>query len=98
VDQKADDSCAPGCCCDRAHLTDRQIQVLLVVVTGKTNAQAAEFLCMSEHTVHRHVSALLRVFGAARRTRLLTLARDAGIIVISDKGPSWSGRRCLRQA
>lgn len=96
MDQRADDSRAAGCCCDRAHLTDRQIQVLLAVTAGKTNVEAAKFLSISEHTVHRHVSTLLRLFGALRRTGLLPLACNAGILVIGDQGPSWSGRRCLR--
>jgi DNA-binding CsgD family transcriptional regulator len=96
VDGKSDDSHSAGCCCDRIHLTDRQIQVLLAVTTGMTNVQAARALRISEHTVHRHVTALLRMFGAMRRAGLLPLACRAGILVIGEQGPSWSGHRCLQ--
>jgi DNA-binding NarL/FixJ family response regulator len=95
VDGKADNS-YPGCCCGRAHLTDRQIQVLLAVTAGQTNGQAARALRISEHTVHRHVTTLLRTFGVVRRTGLLPLACRTGILVLGEQGPSWSGRRCLQ--
>ncbi len=96
MDGKSDDSQPAGCCCARPHLTDRQIQVLLAVTVGQTNAQAATLLRISEHTVHRHVTTLLRLFGAARRTGLLPLACRSGILILNDQGPSWSGRRCLQ--
>lgn len=91
MDLETDYSRPLDCCCDRTHLTDRQIQVLLEVTAGKTNIQAAKFLSLSEHTVHRHVSILLRLFGAARRTGLLPLACSSGILVMGDQGPCWSG-------
>ncbi len=97
MDGKSDDSYS-GCCCGRVHLTDRQIQVLLAVTAGQTNNQAARALGISEHTVHRHVTTLLRTFGAARRTGLLPLACRAGILILGEQGPSWSGQRCLQGA
>jgi DNA-binding NarL/FixJ family response regulator len=98
VDGKSDDLRSAGCCCGHVHLTDRQIQVLLAVTAGLTNIQAARSLRISEHTVHRHVTTLLRLFGAMRRTGLLPLACRAGILVLGEQGPSWSGRRCLQRA
>jgi DNA-binding NarL/FixJ family response regulator len=95
VDGTSDDSRSASCCCARAHLTERQVQVLLAVAAGHTNVEAAALLRISEHTVHRHVTTLLRVLGAVRRAGLLPSACRAGILVISNPGPSWSGRRCL---
>ena len=41
-------------------LTAREREVLAHVATGKSNRQIAERLVLSEHTVHRHVSNILR--------------------------------------
>jgi DNA-binding CsgD family transcriptional regulator len=85
-----------SCCCDLEHLTDREIEVLCLVATGRTNKQVANLLNISEHTVHRHVTAMLRRLGEISRTGLVSRTYRAGILVMGEHGPSWSGRRCLQ--
>jgi DNA-binding NarL/FixJ family response regulator len=84
-----------SCCCGLEHLTDREIEVLCAVAAGRTNKQTAKLLRISEHTVHRHMTAMLRRAGETSRTGLVTRTYSAGILVMGDRGPSWSGRRCL---
>jgi DNA-binding NarL/FixJ family response regulator len=85
-----------SCCCDLEHLTDREIEVLCLVATGRTNKQVANVLNISEHTVHRHVTAMLRRVGEISRTGLVSRTYRAGILVMGEHGPFWSGRRCLQ--
>lgn len=84
-----------SCCCGMEHLTDREIEVLCQVAAGRTNKQVATLLNISEHTVHRHMTTMLRRAGEASRTGLVTRAYTVGILAMGDRGPSWSGRRCL---
>lgn len=84
------------CCCGVEHLTDREIEVLSAVAAGRSNKQVAELLSISEHTVHRHMTAMLRRAGETSRTGLVTQAYCVGILLTGEHGPAWSGRRCLR--
>jgi DNA-binding NarL/FixJ family response regulator len=90
-----DGTLARSCCCELEHLTDREIEVLCEVAAGQTNKQVAKSLNISEHTVHRHMTAMLRRAGEASRTGLVSRTVTAGILVLGQHGPSWSGRRCL---
>jgi DNA-binding CsgD family transcriptional regulator len=51
-------------------LTDRQLQVLVLVADGLTNAEIASRMFLSHWTVKRHVAILLRKLGLARRVDL----------------------------
>ncbi|HET9739811.1 MAG TPA: helix-turn-helix transcriptional regulator, partial [Solirubrobacteraceae bacterium] len=51
-----------------AELTPREREVLSLVADGLTNRQIAERLVVSEHTVHRHVTNLLRKLDLPSRT------------------------------
>jgi DNA-binding CsgD family transcriptional regulator len=48
-------------------LTPRQREVLRLVADGKTNAEIAALLFLSEHTVHRHVANILGLLGLRSR-------------------------------
>jgi DNA-binding NarL/FixJ family response regulator len=48
-------------------LTRREIDVLLLMATGETNAGIAARLIISEGTVKSHVKHILRKLGAANR-------------------------------
>jgi DNA-binding CsgD family transcriptional regulator len=50
-----------------AGLTDRQVEILLLVAAGLSNAEIAEQLVVSVRTVDHHVSAILRKLGASSR-------------------------------
>ena len=54
------DLCAPGRDAEALPVTPREREVLCLLAAGLTNRQIAEQLVVSEHTVHRHVTNLLR--------------------------------------
>lgn len=58
-------------------LTQREREILAFVVAGRTYAEIAEALVISEKTVSSHISNLLRKTGAANRLDLARLARRA---------------------
>lgn len=60
-------------------LTDREIDVLVAVGKGSSNAEIGAGLFMSEATVKAHVSRLLVKLDQANRVQLAILAHDAGI-------------------
>ena len=49
-------------------LTGREVEVLALVATGKTNREIAAALVISEHTVARHVQNILAKLGVSSRT------------------------------
>lgn len=61
-------------------LTPREREVLALLVEGLTNRQIAERLVVSEHTVHRHVTHILRKFDLPSRTAAAARAVRAGWI------------------
>lgn len=52
-------------------MTEREQDVLRLLMTGMTNKQIALALRISDYTVRDHVSALLRKFDASTRTELI---------------------------
>ncbi len=96
MDESSVRSTSWPCCCSLEHLTDREIEVLCAVAAGQTNKQIARLLEISEHTVHRHMTAMLRRAGETSRTGLVSRAYRAGILLTGEQGTSWSGRRCLQ--
>ena len=53
--------------------------MLALLAEGLTNRQVAERLVLSEHTVHRHVTSILRKLDLPSRTAAATLAVRAGL-------------------
>jgi DNA-binding NarL/FixJ family response regulator len=49
-------------------LSEREVQVLRLLATGKTNRDIAEALFISDKTVARHVSNIFDKLGVSRRT------------------------------
>ncbi len=62
-----------------SELTRREREVLSLLTDGLTNAQLAERLVVSEHTVHRHVANILRKLGLPSRTAAAAHAVRAGL-------------------
>ena len=60
-------------------VTRRERQVLRLVAEGLTNRQIAERLVVSEHTVHRHVTNILRKLDLPSRTAAAAYAVRSGI-------------------
>ena len=50
-----------------ARLTDRELEILRLVAAGSTDAQIAERLVLSPHTVHRHLSNVRTKLGVPSR-------------------------------
>jgi DNA-binding NarL/FixJ family response regulator len=68
---------APGA---PAELTAREREVLALLAEGLTNRQIAERLVLSEHTVHRHVTNILRKLDVPSRTAAAARAVHAGLV------------------
>ncbi|WP_405056594.1 AAA family ATPase [Kribbella sp. NBC_01505] len=59
-----------------AGLTDRQVDVLMLLMDGMTNAEIAEKLVVSVRTVDHHVSAILMRLNARTRREAAAIARE----------------------
>ena len=60
-------------------LTERELDVLGWVAKGKTNAEIAVQLHLSEGTVRNHISAILEKLGVADRTQAAVIAIRHGL-------------------
>jgi LuxR family maltose regulon positive regulatory protein len=61
-------------------LTPREREVLTLVADGLTNREIAERLVVSEHTVHRHVTSILRKLQLPSRAAAATVAARHGLV------------------
>jgi DNA-binding NarL/FixJ family response regulator len=64
-------------------LTEREMEVLHLLGTGKTNKEIGAELYITERTVKFYVSAILGKLGASNRTEAVTLAVQRGIISLT---------------
>lgn len=63
----------------RSGLSPRETEVLRLIVDGRTNAEIAALLFLSERTVHRHVSNILTKLGVRSRTAAAIAAVQHGL-------------------
>ena len=61
-------------------MTPREREVLSLLAEGLTNRQIAARLVVSEHTVHRHVTNILRKLDVPSRTAAAAQAVRAGLL------------------
>ena len=61
-------------------LTGREVEVLSLVATGKTNREIAAALLISEHTVARHVQNILAKLGVSSRTAASAFAFEHDLV------------------
>ena len=61
-------------------LTNRELEVLPLMIAGRTNAEIAEALVISPRTVGIHISRIMQKLGAARRTEAADIARRRGLV------------------
>ncbi len=61
-------------------LTDRELEVLRLLATGKSNAELADELYISEGTIKTHVSSVLSKLGLRDRVQAVVFAYDNGVV------------------
>jgi len=63
-----------------AVLTARELDVLKLVAQGLSNADIAQLLVLSEHTVHRHLANILRKLGLSSRAAAAAWGARTGLV------------------
>jgi DNA-binding CsgD family transcriptional regulator len=66
-----------------AHLTARELDILLLLAEGLSTAEIADQLVLSPRTVEHHVSAILRKLGEPARARAVAAAWRLGVLQAS---------------
>ena len=61
--------------------TERELEVLRLVVAGETDAAIAEMLYMSVRTVKQHIQSMREKTGFRNRTELAVRARESGLVI-----------------
>lgn len=68
----------------RPPLSDRELDILRLIVRGAANKEIADRLHLSGGTVKRHVSLILEKMGAPDRTRAAILAIERGLLRLGE--------------
>jgi len=61
-------------------LSEREVEVLRAVAKGKSNAEIAEALFLSEATIKTHVSHILMKLGLRDRVQAVVMAYESGLV------------------
>ena len=61
-------------------LSERELDVLRLISTGRTNQEIAEILVIAVSTVKSHINNIYGKLGTKRRTQAIAVARDLGFI------------------
>ena len=76
---RAPASARPGDAQRLASLSDRERQVLTLVAQGRSTAEIAKSLFLSEKTVRNHLANIFDKLDVAARARAIVLAGDHGL-------------------
>lgn len=77
-------------------LTDRELEVLILLAGGQRNSGIASSLHISIRTVEQHIANMQEKLSATTRTELVALAYAMGILRPGTWPPAWSGVRFAR--
>jgi LuxR family maltose regulon positive regulatory protein len=61
-------------------LSERELDILRLIATGRTNQEIAEILVIAVSTVKSHINNLYGKLGTNRRTEAIAIARELGLI------------------
>jgi len=61
-------------------LSERELDILRLIATGRTNQEIAEILVIAVSTVKSHINNLYGKLGTNRRTQAIAIARDLGLL------------------
>lgn len=64
----------------KSPLSDREMEVLSLLIEGRPNREIAEGLSLAEATVKMHVKSICTKLGAGNRTQAVIIARDLNFI------------------
>jgi DNA-binding NarL/FixJ family response regulator len=76
---------APPSSAELAELTAREQEVLRLVARGRSNAEIASELVVSEHTAKTHVASILQKLELRNRTQIVILAYECGLVRPGDR-------------
>ena len=68
-------------CAASSQFSDRELEVLRLVVAGETDAAIAEKLFISVRTVKQHIQSMRKKTGFRNRTELAVRARESGLVI-----------------
>ena len=74
----------PPACAAGLGLTERQLEVLLLMMKGRSNKAICRALDIAEQTVKNHVTAILKALNASNRTEAVIAASALGLSTPSD--------------
>jgi LuxR family maltose regulon positive regulatory protein len=61
-------------------LSERELAILRLIATGRSNQEIAEILVIAVSTVKSHINHLYGKLGTQRRTQAISIARDLGLL------------------
>jgi LuxR family maltose regulon positive regulatory protein len=61
-------------------LSERELEILSLIATGRSNREIADILVITVSTVKTHINRLYSKLGAQRRTQAILIAREQGLL------------------
>jgi DNA-binding CsgD family transcriptional regulator len=95
--QRQDTAEHGACTCSwsTAHLTRRELDVLLLIAEDRENAEIARVLGISVRTVESHVRTMLHKLDSESRTGLVARCYATGVLAQGSWPPKLSGTQCV---